>query len=83
LESNRNLVEGYEKAHAVGSLADVKGVINTFMAKWNELDCETLVKENPLPVVHLPNMADLTAEVTERVTAKINAQIEANRAKEA
>ena len=79
LDTNNNLIEGFQKRDAIGSLADVKTVINAFTAKWNELDCETLVKENPLPVVHMLNVDDIREEITERVTAKINAQIEANR----
>jgi len=79
LEANTNLIERFEKAQAVGSLADTKTVINVFTAKWNELDCETIVKENPLAVVHLPNVEDIREEITQRVTATINAEIEANK----
>ena len=79
LEANTQLIERFELAQAVGSLADTKSVINTFTSKWHELDCETIVKENPLAVVHLPNVEDIREEITERVTASINAQIEANK----
>jgi len=77
LEANINLIEGFEKAQAVGSLADTKSLIGVFNSKWNEMDCETIVKENPLPVVHMVNADDIRAEITERITAKINAEIEA------
>jgi len=78
LEANIKLLEGFEKAQAVGSLADTKSLIGVFNSKWAEMDCETLVKENPLPVIHLVDADDIREEITERVTAKINAQIEAN-----
>lgn len=77
LEANSKLIEGFEKAQAVGSLADTKNLIGVFTSKWHEMDCETLVKENPLPVVHMLNADDIREEITERVTAKINAEIEA------
>jgi hypothetical protein len=80
MEANKKLVERYEAAQAVGSLADVKEVIKIFSAKWLELDCDTILENNPIPVVHLPNMEDLTAEITKTVTAKINAEIEAKKA---
>ena len=37
LEANNNLLEGYENAGAIGSLADVKSIINTLTSKWNEI----------------------------------------------
>jgi len=77
LEANTKLIEGFEKAQAVGSLADTKSLIGIFTSKWAEMDCETLVKENPLPVVHMLDADDIREEITERVTAKINAEIEA------
>jgi hypothetical protein len=77
LEANTKLIEGFEKAQAVGSLADTKSLIGIFASKWAEMDCETLVKENPLPVVHMLDADDIREEITERVTAKINAEIEA------
>ena len=80
LEANNNLLEGYENAGAIGSLADVKSIINTLTSKWNEMDCERIVLENPLPVVHMLTTADVVEEVTERVTAQINAEIEAKKA---
>jgi hypothetical protein len=76
LEANTKLIEGFEKAQAVGSLADTKSLIGVFTSKWHEMDCETLVKENPLPVVHMINADDIREEITERITAKINAEIE-------
>ena len=82
LQANTKLIEGFEKAQAVGSAADTKSLIGIFTAKWNELDCETLVKENPLEVIHMLNADDIREEITERVTAKINAQIEANKKEE-
>ena len=77
LEANTKLIEGFEKAQAVGSLADTKSLIGIFTSKWAEMDCETLVKKNPLPVVHMLDADDIREEITERITAKINAEIEA------
>lgn len=79
LEANTNLIEGFEKAQAVGSLADTKNLIGIFTSKWNEMDCETIVRENPLEVIHMINADDIREEITERVTAKINAEIEAKK----
>ena len=80
IDANTKLIEGYTQSQAVGMLADTKKLLTLITGKWNEMNCEKLLLDNPMPVVHLPNVKELTAEITQKVTAKINAAIEAKKA---
>jgi hypothetical protein len=80
LSANKKLIEGFREKHAVESLADTNSLIELLTTKWNQMNCEQVLAEHPMPHVHMPNMADLEEEIKKKVTAEIEAAIAAKEA---
>ena len=75
LDGNKSLIEGLTERHAAESLEDVNNLISMLTGRWNEFDCETVLSGNPIPLIHIPNRADIEEAIKDKVTAQIEAAI--------